>query len=163
MIFNSKWIAKEIKEKNLVENYIDLEKQITPNGFDICVGKIYKFINSGKVDFSNENRKLPETEELQWEGEIFLKKGFYKVKSRETLNMPDNAIAIARTRSTLLRCGAFTVTGVWDAGFRGKSEFLLSVGEKGIVLEKNSRIVQLIFFGMEKSGKIYEGIYKNLD
>ena len=41
---------KELVEKNqLVTGYIDLEKQLTPNGFDLTAGEIYHFDSAGRI------------------------------------------------------------------------------------------------------------------
>jgi len=170
-MLNHKEIEYLIKEKKLVENYINLEKQLTPNGLDLTVQNIYEFLEAGFVDFSNKERKLPATRELIFEkkndndkyGWWHLKKGVYKVVSNEIINMPDNLIALAYTRTTLLRMGAFTQNGVWDAGFSGKSEFILVVENPfGIKLKQNSRVVQLVFSEISKAQMLYNGIYKNL-
>ena len=78
--------------------------------------------------------------------------------------MPLNLIALAKTRSSLLRSGAVVNTGVWDAGFEGKVEFLLDVvNEKGIWIKQNARVLQVVFFKMNETDKGYEGIHKHLE
>ena len=58
--------------------------------------------------------------------------------------------------------GAFTQNGVWDAGFKGKSEFILIVqNPKGVKIKENARIIQLVFFRVEETEE-YNGIYKHL-
>ena len=58
--------------------------------------------------------------------------------------------------------GVFTQHGVWDAGFKGKGEFILIVGNPfGVSIKQNARVAQLIFFNTEKTEE-YKGIYKNL-
>jgi len=55
--------------------------------------------------------------------------------------------AIAKPRSSLLRCGVTVETAVWDAGYSGRSESLLVVfNNNGFRLRKNARILQLLFF-----------------
>jgi len=163
MILNDLEIIKKIEQNQLVDEYIDLKKQVTSNGFDFSVDKISKFQSSGKVDFSNKERIVSESKELEFENEIFLEQGFYKIKTKEKVNMSSDIVGILRTRSTLLRCGAFVATGVCDAGFKGKLEFLLVVGPQGITLKKNARIVQMVFFKINPVNVEYKGIYKNLD
>ncbi len=63
-MLNKKEIEQLIKEKNLVEEYINLDKQLTPNGFDLSVGKVFEFDSSGDLDFSNSERVIPQGEEL---------------------------------------------------------------------------------------------------
>lgn len=169
-MLNHNEIQKLIKEKKLVEGYVDLEKQLTPNGFDMTVAKIFEFCGQGAVDFSNKERKMPECKELtpvksnveDKHGWWNLAKGAYKVMTNETVNMPKDMTALAFTRTTLLRMGAFTQNGVWDAGFSGKSEFILVVeNTSGIRIKQNARVVQLVFEKITDAEKLYDGIFQN--
>ena len=169
-MLNKQQLKKLIEENKLVENYIDLETQLTPNGFDLTAAEIYEFCGAGAVDFSNKERVLCPVRKIEpvkndyadefgwWQ----LKAGAYKVKTNETVNMPNNLIATASTRTTLLRMGAHTSHGIWDAGFCGKSEFLLIVeNTNGVLIKQNARVAQLMFLPAQET-ESYEGIYKNL-
>jgi deoxycytidine triphosphate deaminase len=160
-----------IRKKQLIEGAIDVTVQITPNGFDLTCGTISRYCGSGAVDFSNKERQLPAAEEVPlqkknphdqygwWE----LAKGIYKVKTNEIVNLPNDLTALAFSRTTLLRMGAFTQHGVWDAGFRGKGEFVLVVeNPHGISVQQNARIAQLIFLPIKKTSFIYRGIFRDL-
>lgn len=171
MMLNHNEIENLIKEKKLIENFINLDKQLTPNGFDLTVSKIFEFLEHGQIDFSNKERKLPQTKEIlpvmESENDKYgwwkLQKGVYKVMTNEIVNMPSDLAALAFTRTSLLRMGAFTQNGVWDAGFSGKSEFILVVDNPfGIKIKQNARIVQLVFFKINDAEILYNGIYKNL-
>lgn len=170
-ILNREEIESLIKNKRLVENYIDLATQLTPNGIDLTVEKIFEFGSSGAVDFSNKERALPEAKEIAPHknrpedkfGWWVLTKGVYKVKTNETVNLAQDLIALAYTRTTLLRMGAFTQHGVWDAGFKGKAEFLLAVeNPAGINIKQNARVAQLIFASINETREGYSGVYKDL-
>ena len=53
--------------------------------------------------------------------------------------------------------------GVWDAGFKGRSEFILVVGNPaGLKLKQNARVVQLTFLRINEVRKGYQGVYQNL-
>jgi len=169
-MLNKKEIKQRIEEKNLLEKYIDLETQLTPNGFDLTVGALFKFNGPGKADFSNKERVLPETEELiatkekdedpcgWWK----LEKGVYKVRTNEIVNLPVDLVALSFSRSTFLRMGAYTQHGVWDAGFCGRGEFVLVVDNfYGIHLKQNARIAQLVFFPVSET-EGYQGCYNGL-
>lgn len=164
MILNDKEVRSLIKERDLITNYVDIEKQITPNGFDLTIEKVFKFSDAGAVGFSNEERVLPEMNELSWETNfIKLSKGCYKVRTNEVIKMPLNLVGIAMPRSSLLRSGVTISTGVWDAGFEGKSEFLLMVeNDKGFKIWRNARVVQLIFMVTERVQEGYNGAFKFL-
>lgn len=169
-MLNKIQIKTLIEQKKLIEGGIDLDAQLTPNGFDLTIGSIFEFTSAGALDFSNKERILPQTKELIAQkkspqdtfGWWNLTKGIYKVKTNETINMPNNLTACAFTRTSLLRMGVFTQNGVWDAGFCGKSEFALVVENPlGIYLKQNARVVQLVFFPVDATEE-YNGIYKNL-
>ena len=170
-MLNKQEIELCIKEHKLIEGFIDLEKQLTPNGFDITIASIARFVSAGAVDFSNKERLIPAADiieprkrnETDGYGWWQLARGSYKVKTNEKVNLPSSLTALGFTRTSLLRMGAFTQNGVWDAGFKGKGEFILVVDNpSGIEIKENARIVQLVFFRVEATEE-YNGIYKNLD
>jgi dUTP pyrophosphatase len=169
-ILNKEEIKKLILEKNLIENYINLDKQLTSNGFDLTVEKIFEFTSLGKLDFSNKEREVSQTKEItpikknpeDKYGWWRLKKGTYKIRTNEIINLPSNYVALCFSRTSLLRMGSYTLHGVWDAGFRGKGEFILVVeNEFGLEIKENARIAQLVFFETKET-EPYQGIYKNL-
>jgi len=169
-MLNKKEIEQLIKENNLIEGYISLDKQLTPNGFDLTVGKVFEFNAAGDIDFSNSQRIVPEGKEIIPEkrkeddkyGWWKLACGAYKVRTNEAVNLPNNLAALGFTRTSLLRMGVLTQNGIWDAGFKGKGEFILVVSNpKGINIKQNARVVQLMFIGVEQTEE-YQGIYKNL-
>ncbi len=169
-MLNRQEIEKLIEEKELTAGYINLETQLNPNGFDLTVEKVFEFDSAGALDFSNKERKIPEGKEIipkkkkaedkfgWWD----LKKGAYKIRTNEVVSLPLDLIAVAFSRSSLLRMGAFTQNAVWDAGFKGKSEFILVVeNPKGLKLKQNARIVQLIFMRINATETGYQGIFQN--
>lgn len=169
-MLNKEEIGLLIKEKNIIDGFIDLNTQLTPNGFDLTAAHIFTFDGRGSVDFSNKERIIPESKEIPPRktigGEKFgwwdLEKGIYKIKTNETVNLPNDLIAMAFTRTSLLRMGVFTNHGVWDAGFRGKSEFILAVeNPSGVRIKQNARIAQLIFLKINETKDGYRGIYQH--
>jgi dUTP pyrophosphatase len=163
-LLNSKAIRKLIKEDKLISNYIDMDKQLQPSGFDISVQKVYEYMGSGTVDFSNKERKIAKTKLLEpnMEGWYTLKKGCYLLVYNEVVKMPLDIVAIARSRSSLLRNGASMETAVWDPGYNGRSSSLLVVhNPNGISLKKDARVAQLIFFKTNEVENGYSGIFQN--
>ncbi len=169
-MLNKEEIEKLVEEKGIIEGYIDLNTQLTPNGFDLTAAQIFGFNDKGQLDFSNKERILPDCGEINpvkagneekfgwWD----LKKGIYKVKTNETVNLPNDLIAMAFTRTSLLRMGVFTQHGVWDAGFRGRSEFVLVVeNPNGARIKQNARVAQLVFFGINETKDGYNGVYQH--
>jgi len=160
MILSDKEI-KELVKKGVIMGFINLEKQITPNGFDLTVKEVLRIKGGGKLDFSNEERRISEAELLEWEdGELKLEPGVYKIRTNEIMNFPKDLVALVFPRSSLTRNGASIEAGVGDAGFQGRYELLLTVF-KPITLKKDARIAQMVFLRMSsRAEREYEGIYK---
>ncbi len=155
----------------LVEDMIDPDTQIQVNGCELTVDRIFAFAGAGAsrgtgagaIAFENSERVLSECAELTFDddGWIYLPAGSYKIVSREIVHIPKDAIAIARPRSSLLRCAVSVETAVWDAGYKGKSECLLIVfNEAGFRLKRGARVVQLLFMGLASGTEGYDGVYQ---
>ncbi len=153
------------KKPPLVEQMIDQKLQVQPNGIELTLQRVEAHESSGSIAFDNSERKLPTTKKMDFdkEGWIHLPKGIYKIVFNEIVNIPKNIAAIAKPRSSLLRCGATIETAVWDAGYSGRSESLLVVhNEKGFNVKKNARVLQLLFFRLgEEVHEGYSGVYQN--
>ncbi len=152
------------KAQGLVESMIDPKTQTQMCGMELTVQKIERFTSSGAVAFENSERKLPDTAPLDFDqsGWIDLSAGAYLVTFNEIVNIPGDVAALARARSTLLRCGASLETALWDPGYRGRSQSLLVVhNPSGLRLKKNARLMQLVFMRLENEAeKLYEGRYQ---
>jgi len=150
---------------SLVENYIDLDTQVQPNGFEMTVSEIYEIEGAGAVDFDNSGRKTPSKKIIPFskDGWIHLNPGIYSVVLNETVHIPSDIAAIALHRSSLVRSGVVLGTAVWDAGYSGRSECLIIVhNPAGFDIKKDARIMQLLFFKLGTDvEKLYDGIYQN--
>ena len=153
----------------LVEDYVDLESQLQPNGLDITVREVARFVSgeglaSGRLGAANADRVLPKTEPLAFdrEGWLALEPGPYLVTFNEVVNLPPDLTALGRPRSSLLRSGVSLHTAVWDAGYRGRSQSLLTVHHAGgFRLQRNARVAQLVFFRLATSPQQgYQGAYQ---
>ncbi|MDI9646664.1 MAG: deoxyuridine 5'-triphosphate nucleotidohydrolase [Archaeoglobales archaeon] len=160
-VLNKDEIREMIFEFGLIKDYIDLEIQLQPNGFDCTLRKVFKLKNAGKIDFDNKERIVSETEEISFENDwAYLPKGYYKAQINEIVKLPRNVMAIGKPRSTLVRCGASVISAVWDAGYEGRGEIGIFVAnEEGIWLKRNARIMQLVFLKLEKETEGYRGTY----
>jgi dUTP pyrophosphatase len=149
----------------LVEHMIDPAIQVQPNGIEMTLQSVHKPKGAGSIAFDNSERQLPDTELLEFDrdGWLHLAPGIYKIIYNEVVNIPHGIAAIARARSSLLRCGVALETAVWDAGYSGRSESLLVVhNPDGFRLKRDARVVQLIFFKLSSSvDEGYSGIYQN--
>ncbi len=132
-----------------VEDAVDLVVQTQPNGVELTLASVHRFLGAGALAFDNVERVLPPTEDVAFdsEGWVRLEAGAYKIRFNETVSVPNDRFAIARPRSSLLRMGASLPSALWDSGYRGKGEALLVVyNPYGLRLRRHARLVQLVFF-----------------
>jgi len=163
-MLNSNSIKQLIETQQLITGYIDLEKQLQPAGFDLSLKEVHTYWGAGVVDFDNMERKLAPTSKLKpdADGWYALPQGCYMIVYNEAVKMPLNVVALARSRSTILRNAAAVETAVWDPGYQGRSSSLLVVhNSNGIRLKQNARIAQLIFYSTDEVEKGYSGVYQN--
>ena len=139
-------------DKPLIRNAVDLETQVQQNGCDLTLKKIESFYGRGIIDFDNSKRKLShmsEVKSIDSDGisELYdLKQGSYLVTFNEIVDIPKTLMARACPRSSLMRCGATMNMAVWDAGYEGQSQALLTIyNPEGIWLTKDARIAQIVF------------------
>jgi len=149
------------KNPPIIENMINPNFQVGTNGIDLTVNSVNKFVGFGRVNLTDEERKLAETESLGFDQDLLhLEPGVYKVLFNEIINVPLNMIAIAKPRSSLLRNGVTIETAIWDSGYRGRSESLLVVHNPyGFDIKRNARIVQIMFIKTTGKSEGYRGIY----
>ena len=123
--------------------------QLQPNGFDLSVREVARFGSTGQIGASNDSRVLPDLLPLTFDGDgwLTLGPGPYLVTFNEVVNLPADLMALGRPRSSLLRSGVALHTAVWDAGYRGRSQSLLTVHHAGgFRLQQDARLAQLVFF-----------------
>jgi len=152
------------QEPPIVESYINLGEQVQPNGFDMTLREVALLESSGKIAVKDTQRRLPDLAPLMFNGLGFidLMPGVYSITYNEIVHLPRNVMALARPRSSLLRCGVTVDTAVWDAGYSGRSQSLLVVyNSQGFRLQRNARIVQLIFFWLSGETEGYQGVYQH--
>ena len=148
----------------LVEGYIDLDSQLQPNGFDLTLREIALLQTSGTIATSNSQRFISDLAPLVFDGLDFmdLVPGAYIITYNEIVHLPNNVMALARPRSSLLRCGVTVGTAVWDAGYSGRSQSLMVVyNAQGFRLQKNARVVQLVFLQLTGDTEGYSGNYQD--
>jgi dUTP pyrophosphatase len=148
----------------LIEGYINLEQQVQPNGFDITVRDIAMLQTMGQIGVDNGLRQLPDLAPLVFDtyGFMELMPGSYIITYNEIVHIPTNIMALARPRSSLLRCGVNIGTAVWDAGYSGRSQSLMLVyNPRGFRVQKDARVAQLVFMTLTAETESYAGKYQN--
>ncbi len=163
--------GKELRQRleaspALIEGLVDVGIQVQMDGVDFTLREVARFKSeAGAIDFDNSQRKTPGTDNIPLDenGWWVLDPGLYWIVYNEVVNIPADAFAIGRTRSSVLRSGASIKTALWDSGYSGRSGSLLVVhNPAGLRLQKNARIMQLVFFGLDAPAeKTYTGQYQN--
>ena len=156
------------QEPPLVEGYIALEEQVQPNGIDLTLREVALLQTPGKLAASDSQRLVSDLAPLVFDGLGFIDliPGAYIITYNEIVHLPNNVMALARPRSSLLRCGVTVNTAVWDTGYSGRSQSLMVVyNPRGLRLQRNARIVQLVFLRLTGETEGYHGAYQeeNID
>ena len=147
----------------LMEGYISLEEQVQPNGIDLTLREIAMLQSAGTIGVSNSQRVISGLAPLVFDGlgYVDLVPGAYIITYNEIVNLPKNVMALGAPRSSLTRCGVSVHTAVWDAGYSGRSQSLMVVhNHLGFRLQRNARIMQLVFLRLTKETEGYRGAYQ---
>jgi dUTP pyrophosphatase len=151
-------------EKPLIKEFVSLDDQLQPNGFDLTLRSLSIFTSGGSVN-TGKDRVLSETRlvDANKDNVYNLPPSSYLVIFNEIVALPAGIMALGRPRSTLLRCGSTIGTAVWDAGYEGRSQALMTVFNPfGINLEKNAKLMQLVFMRLTKeTDTVYRGQFNN--
>jgi len=158
-----KEIRQWIVQEKMIQNYVDLDTQLQPNGFDLTLKEIVMFTDEWepRIDFDNRTRLLPSVMPILFAGgEYHLEPGTYLFKANEFFKTPNNIVGWGMPRSSLTRCGVLLDSAILDAGYSGNLVFGVSISQ-AITFSKNARFVQMIFFKLNKTpDRLYTGIYK---
>ena len=137
----------------LIEQYLSLDEQLQPNGFDLTLRDASRLTSGGSMGAGLDQREVSDTEPIAFDTDEWLRliPGPYLLTFNEVVNLPLDLMALGRTRSSLLRSGASLHTAVWDAGYRGRSQALLVVHHPdGYRVQNNARLLQLVFFHLAR-------------
>jgi dUTP pyrophosphatase len=150
-------------EPPLLTPVADRGGQVQPNGFDLTLESVWRMAGMGTIGLTNADRSIPERLPVapSDDGWFTLAPGSYVIHFREVVALPLDLMALGRPRSSLLRSGASIHTGVWDAGYHGRSEALMVVhAEQGLRLAVGARVVQIVFVRLEAPTHSYAGTYQ---
>jgi len=151
------------KEPPLIEGLVNPEEQVQPNGVDLTLREVAMLQSPGKIAVANSQRLVSDLSPLVFDGLGFidLVPGVYSITYNEIVHMPNDVMALATPRSSLLRCGVTVNTAVWDAGYSGRSQSLMVVyNPQGFRVQRNARIIQLVFLQLSGETEGYQGAYQ---
>lgn len=148
----------------LISGYSSIEAQLQPNGFDFSLAEVSRFAGAGVLGEANADRAMPEMIAMPFAegGWLTLDPGIYQILLNETVDLPNDLMALGRPRSSLCRAGVTLGTAVWDAGYRGRSTALLVVeNPAGFRVQRGARLLQLVFFILTAATtRGYDGAYQ---
>lgn len=150
-------LIRRIREEKLLENLNP--GNVQGAGVDLVIGRLYEVVSGASL--GRRGRALPELRELKDDPFILKPGGYYLCTTQERVNMPRDLVAFILPRSTLFRCGVSLHTAVVDPGYEG----VLTLGMKNeapyeFVLEKGSRICQIVFSRVYGEATEYGGRYQ---
>ncbi|MDP9265002.1 MAG: deoxyuridine 5'-triphosphate nucleotidohydrolase [Chloroflexota bacterium] len=134
-------------EPPLVED-LHVVTQLQPGGIDLRVERVHRFVSAGVLG-GDPIRQPASREDVTFDRDGWweLPSGAYVIGYREKVNLPNDVMALAQPRSSLLRSGVAIHSAVWDAGYSGRGEGLLSVmNPHGYRLQRGARVLQLVFY-----------------
>lgn len=157
MILGHSEILRLAKEQNLIEDFE--EKNVEGAGVDVRAKTFYMLKNGAKL--SEEDRALPEIEEIQEDPVVLKPDDYVLVETIEKVNMPLDLCAWMRHRSTLQRSGVALFTALIDPGYQGGLVFgMKNQGAFDFEIKKGTRVGQLIFEQVRGDAKEYAGRYQ---
>jgi dUTP pyrophosphatase len=164
LILSQQDIYRLLKQQPpLVEGYVNLSEQVQPNGIDLTLRDVALLQSPGRITVSNAQRLIPDLAPLVFDGMDFidLMPSAYVITYNEVVHLPKDIMALGRPRSSLIRCGVTIEMGVWDAGYSGRSQSLMVVyNPGGVRLQRNARVVQLVFLQLTQETEGYRGVYQ---
>ena len=147
----------------LVED-VDIATQLQPNGIDLRVERVQRLTSPALFGASDSVREPAAREDMKADADGWwdLPQGAYVITYREKVNLPHDLTALVRPRSSLLRSGVAIHGAVWDAGYAGRGEGLLSVlNHRGYRVQRGARVAQLVFFRLSSAtAEGYAGKYQ---
>lgn len=130
----------DLVQKGLIISENFSPESLTPNGYDLRVGKV----------------RIPGNEDSDMAGIPPLT--FFLVSTLEYLNIPGNAMGQIWIRSSYARKGIIASFGAVDSGFKGNLTLSFFNGSSAAVkISKGERVAQIIFHGLDKGAEMSYG------
>lgn len=163
MILGIEELLKLVREKKLVENLAERElKDPEGAGFDLRVGELYEVKGKGFLGIKERDTPKMELIAKYQEGKVtkvsLKPHTYYSMKIIETVNMPNNLLAIMTPRSTLFRSGIYIFGGQTPPGYQGGLVMgICNFRDEEFELEMGARVVHIMFFEVKGESNLYRG------
>ncbi len=157
--------------------------QVQPNGVDLTLDTIFRQRDPGRIardgkrigerdlvspenddgdrddPNSTDDRDDPDGDGSDGSPTYRLSPGGYVARYAEVIEIPEHHVGFVYPRSSLMRNSCTIETAVWDAGYRGRGEGLLTVYHE-IEIERGARFAQFVLARADHE-RTYEGGYQN--
>jgi len=138
-IYSDRTLA-DLVQKGLIISENFSPESLTPNGYDLRVGKV-------RIP-GNEDSDMAEIPPLT----------FFLVSTLEYLNIPGDTMGQIWIRSSYARKGIIASFGAVDSGFKGNLTLSFFNGSQAAVkISKGERVAQIIFHGLDKGAEMKYG------
>lgn len=163
MYLGADQLLKLVKKNKLVEGLSERElKNPEGAGFDLRIGELYQI--KGKGFLGVTERETPDIKPIakfnkNSPQKISLKSHtYYLLKTIESVNMPNNLLAIMTPRSTLFRSGVFIFGGQVPPGYKGGLNMgIYNFRDRDFDIEMGSRVVHIMFSQVKGKSNLYRG------
>lgn len=152
-----------VKEQKLVENLSQRELENPEGaGFDLRIGELYEISGQGFLGVTERDTPDMNSVAKYEEGktlEVQLKPNtYYILKTVESVNMPENLLAVMTPRSTLFRSGVYVFGGQVPPGYCGELNMgIYNFRQEEFRLEMGARVVHIMFSEVKGKGNMYRG------
>lgn len=136
-------------------------EQVQPNGVDLTLDAVFRQREPGYIARDGKRvgaRDPVSATNTDGTPTYRLPPGGYIARYGEEIAIPEGHVGFVYPRSSLLRNSCTVDTAVWDAGYRGRGEGLLSVHHE-IEIERGARFAQFVLARANHEGS-YEGSYQ---
>ena len=163
MVLGIRELHRLVQEKQLISHLSQRELENPEGaGFDLRVGELYELSGQGflgATERETPGMNLLAKYEEDKTTEVLLKPNtYYVLKTVESVNMPENLLAIMTPRSTLFRSGVYVFGGQVPPGYTGELNMgICNFRQEEFRLEMGARVVHIMFFEVKGEGNLYRG------
>jgi len=155
--------AKELVARGIITGPIT-QDNIAQHGIDLNVIQISRISDSEGFIPAKGKTRIPTYQEVPFVVDApfwFLEPGMYDVMFAQGCDIPSDQMLLIRQRSSLLRCGAFICSNVYDAGFKTSNLGTMITVMHPITIEYNARIAQIYNHQATPVDNLYDGQWQN--
>jgi len=150
-------------DNNWISGIADPDTQLQPNAIDFTLDTVYTIDKESTFFLTNSDKKmrggsklLPD-ENNNW---TLPPNTVHDGMSAMYVDIPEGVAALLIIRSTLNRNGIFLTSGLYDSGFQGHIAYALHNRSGVTMIEKGTRVGQIIFVESASVG-MYVGGYNH--